>query len=140
MKKIISAFIAGLIFSVGLTLGGMTRPENVLGFLDITGVWKPALVFVMAGAILIYFFGFRIVMSRQKPIFDSEFHVPEFSQVTKSLVIGSILFGVGWGLSGFCPGPAIVCLGAGSTDALLFTAFMVIGMGLHRSFLAEISE
>jgi uncharacterized membrane protein YedE/YeeE len=132
MKLTVSAFICGLVFSLGLTIGGMTIPNNIIGFLDITGAWKPALMFVMVGAIFIYSIGFRLIMRRRRPLFDFEFHVPQPGVVTARLIIGAALFGVGWGLGGFCPGPAFVSAGAGSLDAIVFTAFIFVGMWIHR--------
>lgn len=98
MKALISAFVSGLIFALGLTLGGMTIPSNVIGFLDITGTWRPALIFVMAGAILVYSISLRLILRRQGPIFEPDFHVPQPGPVSARLLIGSGIFGIGWGL------------------------------------------
>jgi hypothetical protein len=130
--KILAAFVSGLIFSLGLTLGGMTIPSNIIGFLDLTGTWKPSLMFVMIGAILIYSVSFRWIIKRPRPVLDSQFHVPSPGAVTPRLIGGALLFGMGWGLAGFCPGPALTALGAGSAEALTFVLFMLAGMWVFQ--------
>jgi uncharacterized membrane protein YedE/YeeE len=126
--KTLFALVAGLVFGIGLLVGGMTQPSNVIGFLDITGTWNPMLAFVMAGAVITYFVGFRSTLRRGRPWFGRELHLPTRSDVDAKLVGGAALFGVGWGLAGYCPGPGIVSAGAGSTTALVFVATMVVGM------------
>jgi uncharacterized membrane protein YedE/YeeE len=124
----LSEFIVGLVFGVGLLLSGMTDPAKVLGFLDLFGLWDPSLAFVMGGAILVGFFAFTIAKKRTRNFFGDAISLPKSNVIDKRLVIGSLLFGAGWGLAGFCPGPALVSMAAGQEKALIFVAAMVIGM------------
>lgn len=126
------AFVAGLIFAVGLGIAGMTDPQRVLGFLDVTGAWNPSLMLVMVGAILVYLAGYRgIVGRRARPIFGERFALPSARDVDRRLLAGAALFGVGWGLAGLCPGPALVSVVTTSSSILIFVATMLVGMGLH---------
>jgi uncharacterized membrane protein YedE/YeeE len=126
-KQIATALVAGLLFGAGLAVGGMTNPRKVIGFLDIGGAWDPSLAFVMLGAIAVHFFAYRWVRGSAAPLFADEFAIPKLRHIDAKLVAGSALFGVGWGLGGYCPGPGIVSLGAGRSDALVFVASMAIG-------------
>lgn len=130
MKRVLAALVAGVVFSLGLGVAGMTDPANVMGFLDFTGEWKPALAFVMGGAILVHSTSRWFVLRRQAPVLEPAFSVPGPSPVDARLLAGSALFGVGWGLSGYCPGPAFTSLAAGTVDALTFVAAMLLGMWL----------
>ncbi|TFW71883.1 hypothetical protein C3Y98_07330 [Methylotenera oryzisoli] len=132
MMKNIITFSAGLIFGLGLIISGMTNPAKVIGFLDLAGDWDPSLAFVMLGAIAVAFFAFRKAESKGTTIFDETIHLPAKTHITKELIIGSMLFGVGWALAGFCPGPAIVALGAGYQQALIFVIAMLAGMVAHE--------
>jgi uncharacterized membrane protein YedE/YeeE len=118
--KIVSAFAAGLVFGIGLILSGMTDPAKVIGFLDVTGTWDPSLAFVMAGAIAVAFFAFARALQ-----------LPERRDIDARLVGGSVVFGIGWGLAGFCPGPAIVAFGGGFDKATVFLIAMLAGMLLY---------
>jgi len=131
MKNIIT-FGAGLIFGLGLIISGMTNPSKVIGFLDIAGKWDPSLAFVMLGAIAVAFFAFRRVEAKALTVFDEPIHLPAKTHLSKELVIGSMLFGAGWALAGFCPGPAIVALGAGYQKAFIFVIAMLLGMAAHE--------
>jgi hypothetical protein len=131
MMKNIITLVAGIIFGIGLILSGMTNPSKVIGFLDIAGNWDPSLAFVMVGAILIGFFGFRQAEKTNATLFNEPIHLPGKTHITKELIIGSLLFGAGWALAGFCPGPAIVALGAGYTEAIIFVVAMLLGMFIH---------
>lgn len=122
------AFIVGLIFSLGLGLSGMTNPKNVLGFLDIFGDWNPSLIFVMIGAISVHFILFRFIMKREAPLLSHKWHVPTKHEITPSLILGSSLFGIGWGLAGYCPGPALVSLANLNEKPFIFVISMSIGM------------
>ncbi len=122
------AFISGFIFGIGLLISGMANPSKVLGFLDIAGIWDPSLVFVMIGAIIIGYFAFKYARQMTKSICGDVMKLPTSTDIDAKLIIGSILFGIGWGLAGFCPGPAIVAIGVGSYKALCFVVAMVIGM------------
>jgi uncharacterized membrane protein YedE/YeeE len=128
MAAAIAALFAGLLFGVGLMLSGMANPANVLGFLDLAGAWNPSLALVMAGAMVIGVPVFFIAKRRQRSFLGLSLHLPADTRITRKLVLGSAAFGVGWGLAGFCPGPALVALGAGYPKAAGFVAAMVIGM------------
>jgi hypothetical protein len=137
MKPSVSAVGAGVLFGVGLGLSGMTQPSKVIGFLDIFGKWDPSLMFVMMGAMTVHFVLSRWIRQRQRPLLDARFHLPAPAGIDRKLVAGAALFGVGWGLGGFCPGPALVSAGSGAVPALIFVATMAFGMLLqyvvHRS-------
>ncbi len=124
----ITAFVAGLIFGIGLILAGMANPAKVLAFLDIAGHWDPSLALVMGGAIPVSAIGFYLTRHRTAPLFSASFQVPTNRKLDKRLVLGALGFGVGWGLAGFCPGPALVALGTGSLKAVVFVAAMLSGM------------
>lgn len=126
-----AAFVSGLVFSIGLGVAGMTRPSKVLGFLDVAGDWDPSLAFVMGAALVVYFLAARLVGRRARPFFDAALHLPDRRAVDAPLVAGAILFGVGWGLAGYCPGPALVASTTLGRDALVFTATMVAAMFVH---------
>ena len=133
MKNTIT-FLAGLIFGLGLIVSGMTNPANIIGFLDIAGNWNPSLALVMVGGISIAFFAFRYMANKKLTLFNEPVHLPGTTQLSKELVIGSLLFGAGWALAGFCPGPALVALGAGSKQAGIFVLAMLVGMYGHDIF------
>ena len=130
MKNIIT-LLAGLIFGLGLIISGMTDPAKVIGFLDLAGLWDASLMFVMLGGIAVAFFGFKFVQNRSEAIFGDPIHLPGRTHISKELVIGSLLFGAGWALAGFCPGPALVALGAGYKEAFIFVIAMIVGMYIH---------
>jgi uncharacterized membrane protein YedE/YeeE len=121
-------FAVGLLFGIGLLLSGMTDPGKVLGFLDLFGVWDPSLALVMGGAIMVGFFAFAIAKKRTTAFLGGALRLPTQTQIDKPLVIGSLLFGAGWGLAGFCPGPAMVSMADGQPKALLFVLAMLVGM------------
>ena len=124
----ISEFVVGLLFGLGLMLSGMTSPGKVIGFLDLFGNWDPSLAFVMGGAIAVGFFAFAVAKKRTTNFLGGAFHLPNAHQIDRRLVIGSLLFGAGWGLAGFCPGPALVSMATGQDKALVFVLAMVFGM------------
>ena len=124
----LTAFAAGLIFGLGLLLAGMANPAKVLAFLDIAGNWDPSLALVMGGAIPVSAIGFYLTRHRAAPLFGDTFQVPANRKLDKRLVLGALGFGIGWGLAGFCPGPALVALGTGSLKAVVFVAAMLSGM------------
>lgn len=126
---IIVSFLAGLIFGIGLIISGMANPAKVLAFLNFTDL---SLVFVMAGAIVVSFFAFRWAGARTTTLLGKEMNMPTAKHIDRPLIIGAIMFGVGWGLAGFCPGPALVGLGMGAPKALLFVAAMLAGMGIFE--------
>jgi uncharacterized protein len=124
----LGAFLAGLVFGVGLIVSGMTDPGKVLGFLDLTGNWDPSLALVMGGAVLVGLFAFGFAKKRARSFFGGAIHLPHGRDIDNRLVGGSLVFGVGWGLAGFCPGPALVSFAAGEEKAAIFVAAMLIGM------------
>src|SRR5579871_115363 len=136
-------FAVGLIFGIGLLASGMSNPAKVLNFLDLgaiaSGHWDASLAFVMAGAIAVTFAGFRWVLRRSQPLFGEKFHLPTKRELDIRIVAGPAIFGVGWGLAGFCPGPALVALGYGTRAAVIFVAAMFAGMWLAR-FLSRLPQ
>ncbi len=131
MGILISA-IAGLVFGLGLLISGMANPAKVQNFLDLAGTWDPSLIFVMLSAVIVTFAGYRIALTRQCPFMAERFHLPTANQIDPRIVLGPALFGVGWGLSGFCPGPAITSLPLLATGTLVFVPAMIVGMVLAR--------
>ena len=129
-------FLLGLLFGIGLIVSGMSNPAKVLNFLDLVGTWDPSLAFVMGGAVLVAFFGYRIVLKREMPIIGAKFDVPTRTDIDMRLIVGPALFGVGWGLGGFCPGPALTAIGLAATGTLIFVPAMLLGMWIAR-LLAE---
>ena len=125
-------FAIGLVFGMGLYLSGMTQPSKVQGFLDIFGRWDPSLAFVMAGAITVGFLAFSVVKRRSRTFLGDELRLPPIGKVDKPLVVGSFIFGVGWGLSGVCPGPAIFNVGLFDLTAVIFVVSMAAGMAMER--------
>ena len=135
VRQLVVAFIVGLLFAVGLALSGMTLPSKVIGFFDFSrglDSWDPSLAFVMGGGMLVYFPAFRIVRKQNAPRFTELFRVPSRSDITPRLVGGAALFGLGWGLGGFCPGPAITSVGALSGKAAIMVVSMFVGMFLFQ--------
>lgn len=129
-----TALLAGAVFGIGLILSGMANPAKVLGFLDLAGPWDPSLAFVMAGAILVGVVAFALARRRTVSWLGLQMRLPTATAVDRRLVGGSVLFGIGWGIAGFCPGPALVALGMGEPKALLFVVAMLAGMGLFELF------
>ena len=125
--KIISYFLLGVLFAAGLLISGMTQPLKVIGFLDVAGAWDPALMLVMGGAVLVTFIGYRWVLKRPTPVLASGFDLPKVTKTDPRLMTGAAMFGLGWGLVGFCPGPAIVALASGSSDVMIFVGAMIVG-------------
>jgi len=130
----LSEFIVGLLFGCGLLLSGMTDPGKVLGFLDLAGSWDPSLAMVMGGAIAVGFFAFALANRRTTSFFGGALQLPATKDIDKRLVIGGLLFGAGWGLAGFCPGPGIVSMAAGQPKALMFVLAMLVGMGVFEGY------
>ena len=124
----LSALLSGLVFGLGLIVSGMANPAKVLGFLDLAGAWDPSLALVMGGAILVGFFAFLIAKKRTRSFIGAEMKLPTTSSIDSRLLTGSALFGAGWGVAGFCPGPGLVALGMGEPKALVFVGAMLVGM------------
>lgn len=128
------ALLAGAVFGIGLIVSGMANPAKVLGFLDLAGNWDPSLAFVMGGAILVGAFAFTFARRRTHSLLGLQMRIPTATRPDRRLVGGSLLFGIGWGIAGFCPGPALVALGMGEQKALVFVVAMLAGMGLFELF------
>jgi uncharacterized protein len=124
-------FVSGLLFGIGLIISGMSNPAKVINFLNIAGNWDPSLAFVMLGAIPVAFIGFRFIEKSGQTAFHEPLHLPGTRRVNQSLVFGGFVFGAGWAIAGFCPGPALVAMGAGYLKALVFVLAMVAGMLIH---------
>ncbi len=136
MRFVVSV-VAGVLFALGLVISGMTTPAKISAFLDIGGAWDPSLAFVMAAAIGVHAPLVRLVRGRRAPLFDTAFHWPTKHTIDPALVGGAAIFGVGWGLSGYCPGPALVSLGTGATPVLVFVAAMAAGLFATRALLPQ---
>lgn len=126
-----AALVSGLVFGLGLAVSGMMNPAKVIGFLDVAGDWDPTLAFVMGGALLVAVPAYRFIPKRGRPVLEEEFSLPKKKAIDAPLLGGSALFGVGWGLVGFCPGPAIAALGTGLLPVFAFVAAMLSGMAIH---------
>jgi uncharacterized membrane protein YedE/YeeE len=130
----LASLLAGLVFGLGLIVSGMANPAKVLGFLDLAGHWDPSLAFVMAGAVAVSAIAFAVARGRAVSFLGAEMRLPSARHIDRRLVLGSALFGIGWGAAGFCPGPALVALGMGEPKALVFVAAMLVGMGAFEFF------
>ena len=124
-----ASLLAGLVFGLGLIVSGMADPAKVLGFLDLAGAWDPSLAFVMAGAIAVGALAFAVAKNRNVSLLGATMKLPTSRDIDRRLVIGSVVFGIGWGVAGFCPGPGLVALGMGEVKALVFVVAMLVGMG-----------
>ena len=132
MNRLTSAFIGGLIFALGLGISGMTDANKVINYLNFAGDWDPSLAFVTIGALGVHLLLYRLILRRKSPLFCSQFHFPTRRDITPQLVVGSGLFGVGWGLGGYCPGPGLVSLSSFGLPAVVFVGSMFLGMTLHK--------
>jgi len=132
MKNSLAALVVGFIFAMGLGFSGMTQPQKVVGFLDLFGKWDPSLIFVMIGAIAVHLVTYKLTRKLHKPLLESLWYVPTKTEITPSLVVGSVLFGIGWGLGGFCPGPAVTSLASFEARPFIFVMSMVAGMYLFK--------
>jgi uncharacterized protein len=133
MLRMLTYLVGGTLFGLGLTISEMVNPAKVIGFLDVAGDWDPTLAFVMGGALLVTVPAFRIMsIKRSQPVLEDDFELPTKKEVDARLVGGSALFGVGWGLSGFCPGPAVTALATGLTPVIAFVAALIAGMALYK--------
>lgn len=128
----LSALVSGLLFGLGLLVSGLGNPAKVLAFLDLAGAWDPSLALVMGGAILVGLIAFQMTKQRQRSVLDEPIRLPTRRDIDRRLVLGSLGFGVGWGLAGFCPGPAVMAIGAGETKAVVFVLAMLAGMGVFE--------
>lgn len=130
--QVVMALIAGVVFGIGLIVAGMTDPSKVIGFLDLAGTWNPSLAFVMGGAILVGIVAFRFAGKREKSLLGTAMRLPTASQIDRRLVLGGLAFGVGWGLGGYCPGPALASLATGAVEPVILTIAMLVGMGIFE--------
>lgn len=128
----VAVFAIGLLFGIGLLVSGLANPAKVLNFLDLAGAWDPSLLCVMAGATLVAAIGFRLARGRTRALLGAPLRLPAPGAIDRRLVLGSVVFGVGWGLAGFCPGPALVAMGSGYVEALIFSTAMVAGMAVFE--------
>lgn len=128
MKVHVIGFLSGLIFALGLGVSGMTQTEKILNFLDVFGSWDYSLAFVMIGAIIVHFIVYRWITHKDSPIFSNTFHMPTRKDIDKPLIFGAILFGIGWGVVGYCPGPALTSLAGGNPKTLVFVISMLVSM------------
>ncbi len=135
--KMLSVLIAGLLFGAGVTISGMVNPMKVLNFMDLPGLWDPSLMFVMGAGLVVTLVGYLLIFRRKAPLFDDAFHLPVSTMIDAKLVGGAVLFGLGWGISGFCPGPAIASLVFGNAESFYFVAAMALAMVLTKSMLAR---
>ena len=126
--RLITSYLIGVIFGVGISISGMANPAKVLNFFDIAGAWDPSLIFVMGGALITTFIGYRIVLRRPAPTLEETFKLPTRSDLDLPLIGGSALFGVGWGIAGFCPGGALPALGTGRSEVIIFTVALIAGI------------
>lgn len=135
--SIVLQAIAGLIFGIGLVISGMANPAKVQNFLDLAGTWDPSLAFVMGGAVVVTFLGYRLAFKRGAPVLDTEFHLPTKTAIDGRLLAGAAMFGIGWGLAGFCPGPAVTSLLLAAKGTLIFVPAMIVGLALARLLSAQ---
>jgi uncharacterized membrane protein YedE/YeeE len=133
MPHALGALLAGVVFGLGLAVSQMINPAKVLGFLDFAGAWDPSLAFVMAGALGVTAVGYRFALKRPAPLLAARFDLPTLRQIDGRLLAGAVIFGIGWGLVGFCPGPAIASLALGVKESLIFVGAMLAGMALFRA-------
>jgi uncharacterized membrane protein YedE/YeeE len=132
VKRALAALFSGIVFGLGLAIAGMTNPRKVLGFLDLAGDWDPSLLLVLGAAVVVAFAGFRWVLRSGAPLLDTRFDLPQARTIDAPLLLGAALFGVGWGISGYCPGPAIASLANGNRELMVFLPTLLLGQWLHR--------
>ena len=141
LARLVVALLAGALFGLGLSLSGMLDPARVIGFLDVaSGRWDPSLMFVLGGAVMVAIPGVMLQRRLARPVLDERFHLPETRAIDRRLLIGSTMFGLGWGLAGFCPGPAVSALSVGYMPVVVFVAAMLAGMLLHDRLIAPLTR
>lgn len=138
--RLVFALLTGLVFGCGIAISGMIDPAKVLNFFDLFGNWDPSLAFVMAGALVVTFFGYRLAWRLSKPLLAPRFEVPVSTTIDKNLIGGAALFGIGWGIAGFCPGAAIPAIGTGRWEAVLFLVAVVAGIAIRRTLVGILSK
>lgn len=132
MLKMLVNLFGGTLFGLGLAISGMVNPAKVIGFLDFAGEWDPTLALVFVGALLVTIPTFRLILKRSRPVLAEEFELPNKKEVDGRLLAGSAIFGIGWGLAGFCPGPAVTALASGLAPVFAFVAAMIVGMAIYK--------
>jgi len=132
MKQVLIALVSGIIFGVGLSLSQMINPNKVINFLDVSGQWDPSLAFVMMGALLVTFISFRLILKKPDPILEEGFHLSKRTNIDKALLGGAAIFGIGWGMSGYCPGPAVAGIGTGNLEALVMVISIYAGFFFQK--------
>lgn len=130
-KQNVVSFVVGFLFAVGLAVSGMTQPQKIIAFLD-PWAWDPALLFVMIGAIVVHALSYPLIKRRSSPLLDTKWHLPQQKDISTRLVLGSAMFGIGWGLGGYCPGPGLTSISSGDIRSVLFVAAMIVGMLLFK--------
>lgn len=133
--KLIVTYLIGLVFGLGISISGMANPSKVVNFFDVAGTWDPSLAFVMGGAVIVAGIGYRLVFRRKAPLFEPDFDIPTSRVIDTKLIGGSAIFGIGWGISGFCPGAALPVIGTGKIDVLIFLAALVVGILIARALM-----
>lgn len=134
--RLFSTYLIGLVFGVGISISGMANPAKVINFFDVAGSWDPSLIFVMGGAVVVAFLGYRIVLRRPAPIIDATFHLPDNPRIDARLLGGAAVFGLGWGIAGFCPGGALPALGTGRIEVVAFVAALIAGIFVAKGLMA----
>jgi len=132
MKQVLIALVSGIIFGIGLSLSQMINPNKVINFLDISGQWDPSLAFVMMGALIVTFISFRLILKKPDPILEESFHLSKRTDIDKALLAGAAIFGMGWGMSGYCPGPAVAAIGSGNIEAIVMVASIYAGFFFQK--------
>ena len=134
--RLVSAYLIGLVFGIGISISGMANPAKVLNFFDVAGSWDPSLILVMSGALVVTFIGYRLVLRRPAPLMDLKFHLPDNSRIDARLLGGAAVFGMGWGIAGFCPGGALPALGTGRIEVFAFVAALIAGIFVAKGLTA----
>lgn len=138
--RLLSLYLIGVVFGVGISISGMSNPAKVLNFFDVAGTWDPSLIFVMASALIVTFIGYRLVLRQPAPVMEQRFALPTNRKLDLRLIGGSAVFGVGWGIAGFCPGGAIPALGTGQASVLIFVASSLVGIIIAKSVIAVLDN
>jgi uncharacterized membrane protein YedE/YeeE len=138
--RIVSTYMIGLLFGLGIMISGMASPAKVINFFDIFGTWDPSLMFVMGGALITTFIGYRLTLSRPSPLFEARFKLPTSATIDPKLVSGAAIFGIGWGIAGFCPGGSLPAIGTGRIEVLIFAGGLLVGIIITRLVLAKASS
>lgn len=134
--RLVATYLVGLIFGIGISISGMANPAKVLNFFDVAGTWDPSLILVMGGAVVITFIGYRLVLPRPAPVFDAKFQLPSSTHLDARLIGGAAVFGIGWGIAGFCPGGALPALGTGRIEVIVFVAALIAGIFAAKGLMA----